>query len=66
MPFSALNVDLWGADIDGSPLVFESGDADGMLLPTDRGPVPMPVADTADTALVPMCLHDDDGHALCR
>ncbi|MTI03786.1 glutamine synthetase family protein [Roseibium sp. RKSG952] len=60
MPFSALNVDLWGADIDGSPLVFESGDADGVLLPTERGPVPMPWLDTP-TALVPMCLYDDDG-----
>ncbi|KUJ85614.1 glutamine synthetase [Ruegeria marisrubri] len=60
MPFSALNVDLWGADIDGSPLVFESGDADGVLLPTDRGPVPMPWLATP-TALVPMALHDDAG-----
>ena len=60
MPFSALNVDLWGADIDGSPLVFESGDADGVLLPTDRGAVAMPWLG-ADTALVPMCLYDDHG-----
>ncbi|MEX0327298.1 MAG: glutamine synthetase family protein [Ruegeria sp.] len=60
MPFSALNVDLWGADIDGSPLVFESGDADGVLLPTGRGPVPVPWLDTA-TELVPMGLHDDQG-----
>ncbi|WP_170560809.1 glutamine synthetase family protein [Ruegeria atlantica] len=60
MPFSALNVDLWGADIDGSPLVFESGDADGVLLPTDRGPVHVPWLAT-ETALVPMCLHDDEG-----
>lgn len=61
MPRSALNVDLWGADIDGSPLVFESGDADGVLLPTERGPVPVPWLDT-QTALVPMCLFDDDGN----
>lgn len=60
MPLSALNVDLWGADIEGSPLVFETGDADGVLLPTDRGPVPVPWLD-AETALVPMCLYDDDG-----
>lgn len=60
MPFSALNVDLWGADIEGSPLVFESGDADGVLRPTNRGPVPVPWLDTS-TALVPMCLYDDDG-----
>ncbi|WP_424830986.1 glutamine synthetase family protein [Ruegeria sp.] len=60
MPFSALNVDLWGADIEGSPLVFESGDADGVLRPTERRPVPMPWLNTT-TALVPMCLYDDDG-----
>ena len=60
MPFSALNVDLWGADINGSPLVFETGDADGILLPTERGPVPVPWLETS-TALVPMSLHDDDG-----
>ena len=42
MPLSALNLDLWGSDIDNSPLVFESGDADGVLLPTNRGAVPMP------------------------
>lgn len=60
MPFSALNVDLWGADIEGSPLVFETGDADGVLRPTERGPVPMPWL-TTPTALVPMCLYDDHG-----
>ncbi len=60
MPFSALNVDLWGADIEGSPLVFESGDADGVLRPTGRGPVPVPWLQTP-TALVPMCLYDDGG-----
>ncbi|WP_037311880.1 glutamine synthetase family protein [Ruegeria halocynthiae] len=62
MPRSALNVDLWGADIDGSPLVFESGDADGILLPTERGPVPVPWL-TTDTALVPMAMYDESGTA---
>ena len=60
MPFSALNVDLWGADIEGSPLVFESGDADGVLFPTERGAVPVPWLET-ETAMVPMSLHDDNG-----
>lgn len=60
MPLSALNVDLWGADIENSPLVFDSGDVDGKLLPTDRGPVPMPWLNTP-TALVPMSLFDDNG-----
>ncbi len=62
MPFSALNVDLWGADIDDSPLVFETGDADGILRPTSRGPVPLPWVATP-TALVPMMLYTDDGAA---
>ena len=60
MPLSCLNVDVWGADIDGSPLVFETGDADGILLPTDRGPVPMPWLDTP-SALVPLTMHTEDG-----
>ena len=34
MPLSVLNVDLWGSDIKDSPLVFDSGDADGVLRPT--------------------------------
>jgi hypothetical protein len=37
MPFSACNVDLLGQDIEDSPLVFNSGDADGALRPTERG-----------------------------
>jgi len=36
-PLSVLNLDIWGEDIDDSPLVFETGDADGVLLPTERG-----------------------------
>ena len=60
MPLSALNVDIFGADIDGSPLVFESGDADGILMPTDRGPMPVPWL-AVDQPLVPMVMHHDDG-----
>lgn len=60
MPFSALNVDLWGHDIVDSPLVFETGDADGVLVPTGRGPVAMPWLDTP-SALVPMTMRHEDG-----
>lgn len=60
MPLSALNLDLWGADIEDSPLVFDSGDADGVLLPTDRGPVPMPWLDQP-SALVPLWMFHDEG-----
>lgn len=62
MPLSALNVDIFGADIDGSPLVFETGDADGILKPTGRGPVPLPWLET-EQPLVPMTMHDDAGTA---
>ena len=60
MPLSVLNVDLWGSDIKDSPLVFDSGDADGVLMPTDRGAVPMPWLATA-SALVPMAMYTDKG-----
>lgn len=60
MPLSCLNVDVWGADIDNSPLVFETGDADGILLPSDRGAVPMPWLATP-SALVPLTMNTDDG-----
>ncbi|MCR9146733.1 MAG: glutamine synthetase family protein [Rhodobacteraceae bacterium] len=59
MPLSASNLDIFGADIEDSPLVFETGDADGILLPTDRGPVPQPWLDVPQP-LVPMAMHHDD------
>ncbi|MHC9237305.1 glutamine synthetase family protein [Pseudooceanicola sp. 502str34] len=73
MPLSVLNVDVWGADIEDSPLVFESGDADGILYPTDHGPVPMPWLNSP-SALVPMWMFHESGepfegdprHALAR
>ena len=42
MPLSALNVDVFGADIENSPLVFETGDQDGLLKSTHRGAIPIP------------------------
>ncbi|MBU2982759.1 glutamine synthetase family protein [Lentibacter algarum] len=59
MPVSALNVDIWGADIEDSPLVFESGDADGFLMPTGRGALPMPWL-SSDAALVPATMLNED------
>jgi glutamine synthetase len=72
MPLSALNVDVSGADIEDSPLLWESGDADGTLLPTGRGPMPMPWLDSP-SELVPMWMYKagapfpgDPRHALAR
>lgn len=72
-PFSVLNLDIWGEDIDNSPLVFDSGDPDGVLKPTERGFVPMPWLE-APTALLPLWMYHEDGrpfdgdprHALAR
>lgn len=72
MPISALNVDVSGADIEDSPLLWESGDADGTLLPTGRGPVPMPWLAT-ESEMIPMWMYKggvpfagDPRHALAR
>ncbi len=59
-PFSALNVDIWGEDIADSPLVFDSGDRDAILFPTERGFVPMPWLE-APTALLPIWMFHEDG-----
>ncbi|MBZ4022623.1 glutamine synthetase [Rhodobacter sp. TJ_12] len=59
-PFSVMNLDIWGEDIEESPLVFESGDCDGLLLPTERGFLPMPWLE-APTALLPIWMHHMDG-----
>lgn len=60
MPLSVLNVDIWGDDIENSPLVFQTGDRDGLLKPTDRGFVPVPWLATP-TALLPMWMFTEDG-----
>ena len=59
-PFSVLSLDIWGEDIENSPLVFETGDADGVLKPTERGFLPMPWLETP-SALLPIWMFHDDG-----
>ncbi|WP_417807236.1 glutamine synthetase family protein [Thioclava sp.] len=59
-PYSVMNLDIWGEDIEDSPLVFESGDCDGLLMPTERGFLPMPWLE-APTALLPIWMFHMDG-----
>ncbi len=59
-PKSVLNLDVWGHDIEGSPLVLASGDQDGELEPTDRGFVPMPWLATPSVFL-PLWMSDRIG-----
>ncbi|WP_413718578.1 glutamine synthetase family protein [Silicimonas sp. MF1-12-2] len=60
MPLSVLNVDIWGDDIEDSPLVFETGDRDGILRPTGRGFVPVPWLQNP-SALLPMWMYTESG-----
>ncbi|MEL6619401.1 MAG: glutamine synthetase family protein [Pseudomonadota bacterium] len=59
-PLSVLNLDIWGEDIEDSPLVLATGDRDGVLHPTERGFVPMPWLDTP-TALLPIWMFHENG-----
>lgn len=59
-PMSVLNLDIWGEDIDDSPLVFESGDKDGILKPTERGFMPMPWLESP-SALLPIWMYRENG-----
>ncbi|WP_299190902.1 glutamine synthetase family protein [uncultured Litoreibacter sp.] len=60
LPLTVLGLDLWGEDIEDSPLLFDAGDADGTLLPTDRGAVAMPWLATP-SQLHPMWTFNEDG-----
>lgn len=59
-PLSAMNLDIWGEDIDDSPLVFESGDRDGILRPTGRDCAPMPWLASPSVLLPIWMFHEDD------
>ena len=60
MPLSICGLDIWGEDIERSVLVFETGDADGVCVPTGRGLVPMNWT-SRPTALVPLWMNEESG-----
>ncbi|MGB6119120.1 MAG: glutamine synthetase family protein [Mesorhizobium sp.] len=58
MPYSTLSLDIWGEDIQNNPLVFSTGDADGICQWTGRDI--LPVDWTAHpTATLPLWLADE-------
>ncbi len=60
MPLSVVGVDIWGEDIVKSPLVFATGDADGICESTGRGILPMDW--TAEpSGLIPLWLREENG-----
>lgn len=60
MPLSVTSVDIWGRDIEGSQLVFETGDADGICQPTGVDVIPCPWLG-AGTGFLPLWMSLEDG-----
>ncbi len=60
MPLSVVGVDIWGEDIVNSPLVFATGDADGLCEPIGRGILPMDWT-PEPTGLIPLWLREENG-----
>ena len=60
MALSLSAMDVWGNDIEGNPIVYQTGDADGLTAWTGR-PI-LPVSWTPQpTALVPLWFSNPDG-----
>ncbi len=60
IPLSTTSVDIWGNDIAGSSLVYESGDGDGILQWTGRNILAMEWL-AQPTGLIPLWLTDENG-----
>ncbi|GLQ57977.1 glutamine synthetase family protein [Devosia nitrariae] len=58
MPLSTVSLDVWGEDIMGNPMVFSSGDTDGICSPTGRGALPINWT-TRPSAMIPLWLFQD-------
>ncbi|CUH40007.1 Gamma-glutamylputrescine synthetase PuuA [Jannaschia seosinensis] len=60
MPLSICGPDIWGEDVEGSALLFETGDADGTCEATGRGPLPLSWTNRP-TSLIPMWMREESG-----
>ena len=60
MAQSLASMDIWGNDIEGSPLVYDHGDGDGVCSFTGRGPLPMKWLGE-NVYLAPLWMHTEDG-----
>ncbi len=60
MPLSVTCPDIWGADVEGNPLVFAEGDADGICMPTGRGILPVDWLGSP-TAFLPLWMETEAG-----
>ena len=60
MPYSVPAIDVFGEDVADSPLVFKSGDADCLCLPTKRGALPE-LWQSGAARFVPVVMAEEDG-----
>ena len=60
LPLSAVNVDIWGEDIENSELVFATGDSDGLCEFTGRPLLPIDWT-SRPTALAMLWMRREDG-----
>ena len=60
MPLSVASLDVWGEDIEGSKLVFETGDSDGLCDFTGRDLLPITWTDRP-TAMAMLWMRKEDG-----
>ncbi|MEL6244140.1 MAG: glutamine synthetase family protein [Pseudomonadota bacterium] len=62
MPITTIFFDIWGRDVHSSGQVLETGDHDGKLKLTERGPLALTFRDGTQEALLPhvMCLSDGE------
>ncbi|MFS4438383.1 glutamine synthetase family protein [Paracoccaceae bacterium GXU_MW_L88] len=60
MPLTACELDIWGHDYAGNPLIEKHGDGDGMCHPTGRGLLPI-TWQSQTAALLPVWMFREDG-----
>jgi len=65
MPLSACVIDIWGRDIEESELLFESGDGDGVCLPTERGIILRDWTKDGSALLQVMMGYEDGSAVMC-
>ena len=62
MPYSVPAIDIFGEDVADSPLIYASGDADSLCLPTPKGALPE-LWQSGAAQFVPLVMADEDGTA---
>ena len=60
LPLSTPAIDIFGEDVANSPIVYDTGDVDGICLPTARGPLPEPWQ-RGEAQFIQVTMEDEQG-----